>query len=308
MTNTHPTSNDDDDDPYALYLQSLGAAATAPMDRSANMSLPVALERSSSSHRMTPSTRTTTTSLSGLSLESLPSMTSSASSRKPRAATLAGVPRPSLAAIQGAGFLEKSDPHVALRFLLMQPNCLYGIIRREKAKRNWLGRDKSTWTPYLTVLYGDKLIQYHTTRKDRYAAQTDTMNGPFYSLGSSIQNYLDAPTVSSNPHFLPPTISPNSLHDPPSSVLRLTTESEIHVSEKGVYVLRVTGKKMENTADSASFASVSSTSATVLDFGFLEDKTWMLQFENPESMMEWMTVIKNLLADMAKVRCSVEEE
>ncbi|ORY33286.1 hypothetical protein BCR33DRAFT_723258 [Rhizoclosmatium globosum] len=274
---------------------------------------------------------------STLSLESLPSMNSTgstplsnrtplsrrASDTRSRATSHSTsidsvAQRPSMASISTAGFMEANDPQLTLRFLLNQPNTMYGIVKREKAARNWLGSMKSTWNPYITVLYGDKLILYHASKK---LLTSDSLNGPFYSSGSSIQ-FQDTPTTKPRSSFSssapkqeqqPPSFKSASLYQPPSSALRLTPESEIHVSEKGVYVLKVTGKKLEevnvdafksvgldSSSSSISTASTLSSSLSRLDFGILEDKSWELQFDNADSMMEWLGRIKARVLEMRR--------
>ncbi|KAJ3026227.1 UNVERIFIED_CONTAM: hypothetical protein HDU68_005992 [Siphonaria sp. JEL0065] len=303
--------------PSAAALRAIprksNSSSGTPMNRTQNQSVPISLSRSNTRLSIASDTMTIATNASSLSLESMPSIKSSNSTYKSmsdlksrfRATSHDSsvehvpVPRPSMASISTAGFMEVNDPQLSLRFLLNQPNTMFGVVKREKLSRNFLGRTKSTFVPYITVLYGDKLIAYHASGKERLL-RPDTMNGPYYSAGSTIHLKNDGISgaytrriTASTPN---PTFSSNSMHAPPRNILRLTTESEIHVSEKGVYVLKVTGKKIDNTADVATMTAVSS---IPLEFGILEDKTWLMQFENPDSMMEWMARIKRLISDMA---------
>ncbi|KAJ3029801.1 UNVERIFIED_CONTAM: hypothetical protein HDU68_011028 [Siphonaria sp. JEL0065] len=299
----------------AIPRKSNSSSNGTPMNRTQNQSVPISLSRSNTRLSIASDTMTIATYASSLSLESMPSVKSSGSTYKSmsdlksrfRATSHDSgvehvpVPRPSMASISTAGFMEVNDPQLSLRFLLNQPNTMFGVVKREQLSRTFLGRNKSKFNPYITVLYGDKLIAYHASGKEKLL-RPDTMNGPFYSAGSTIHLKNDGISgdytrrISATTPNL--TFSSNSMHAAPRSILRLTTESEIHVSEKGVYVLKVTGKKIDNTADVASMTAFSS---IPLEFGILEDKTWLLQFENPDSMMEWMARIKRLIADMAAV-------
>ncbi|KAJ3020056.1 UNVERIFIED_CONTAM: hypothetical protein HDU68_010382 [Siphonaria sp. JEL0065] len=284
-----------------------------PMNRTQNQSVPISLSRSNTRQSIASDTMTIATNASSLSRESMASVKSSGSTYKSmidlksrfRATSHDSgvehipVPRPSMASISTAGFMEVNDPQLSLRFLLNQPNTMFGVVKREQPSHTFLGRNKSKFNPYITVLYNDKLIAYHASGKEKLL-RPDTMNGPFYSAGSTIHlknNGISGDYSRRSSATTPnPTFSSNSMHAAPRSILRLTTESEIHVSEKGIYVLKVTGKKIDNTADVAAMTAASSIS---LEFDILEDKTWLMQFENPDSMMEWMARIKRLIADMA---------
>ncbi|KAJ3017132.1 UNVERIFIED_CONTAM: hypothetical protein HDU68_011829 [Siphonaria sp. JEL0065] len=41
---------------------------------------------------------------------------------------------------------------------------MFGVVKREPSKK--FGRNKSKFNPYITVLYGDKLIAYHASGKE----------------------------------------------------------------------------------------------------------------------------------------------
>ncbi|KAI9348044.1 hypothetical protein BDR26DRAFT_21043 [Obelidium mucronatum] len=217
-----------------------------------NQSVPISLARSNTrlSIGSDITTMTIATSTSSLSLESMPSMHSTGSTfRQAQSARYRAtshdsgmdmpVPRPSMASISTAGFMEANDPQLSLRFLLNQPNTMYGVVKRERPTKTWFG-PKNTYTPYITALYGDKLIMYHASRSflSRYkmASRQESINGPFYSAGSTIQfknvdlggDFGPRPSQTTSNPATPPQFSSSSLYQPPSYVLRLTVESEIH--------------------------------------------------------------------------------
>ncbi|KAJ3238275.1 hypothetical protein HDU81_008099 [Chytriomyces hyalinus] len=276
----------------------------------------------------------------------------------------------SITAITTAGFMEPTDPKWTLRHILAQPNVMYGLVRREKPSQTWLKSLKTKSSPYILALVDGNLAAFHShkngvslplrsklTHSGGEGAQF-SLNGPFFTPTTTdpvpSKNCPLAATSSTLPVF-----STSVLYTPPSSVLQLTSDSEIHVSEKGVFVLRVTGKKLRgvshgNTTTAAGRLDVGPSAATqvepfgggsgswnagkqssvdvvvnaaaaaglgasVADFPaaasssptttttsssrnvvshLQEDKTWMLQFDDADAMMEWMTRIRRVISEI----------
>ncbi|KAI8613268.1 hypothetical protein BC830DRAFT_1170379 [Chytriomyces sp. MP71] len=229
--------------------------------------------------------------------------------------------RPSMSAISSAGFMEHRDPAWTLRHVLAQPNVMYGVVARERTSRGWLKMLKS-WNSFLVVLRNGTLSTYHlgknTVSRYKFSRPGECINGPFFSPGSELWDFVPG---------VPPLLASGTLFQTPSSVLRLTDESEVHVHEQGVYVLKVTGRKINLLVPSTPATAVitskmppvpgsgesansyihsdisiaspaSGTSFSVADnaSGLSEEKTWMLQFETAESMMEWMTRIRQSIS------------
>ncbi|KAI8609621.1 hypothetical protein BC830DRAFT_1149666 [Chytriomyces sp. MP71] len=232
--------------------------------------------------------------------------------------------RPTMSAISSAGFMEHTDPTWMLRHVLAQPNVMYGVVARERTSRGWLRMLKS-WNAYLVVFRDGTLNTYHlgknTVSRYKFSRPGECINGPFFSPGSELWDFIPG---------IPPLLASGTLFQTPSSVLRLTEDSEVHVHEQGVYVLKVTGRKFNllvpdtpanatTTSSGGKLPSVPDSSETVNSFtqdessilppasvtafrvnhyasGLTEEKTWMLQFETAESMMEWMTRIRRSIS------------
>ncbi|KAJ3405339.1 hypothetical protein HDU80_001522 [Chytriomyces hyalinus] len=290
----------------------------------------------------------------------------------------------SISAITTAGFMEPTDPKWTLRHILAQPNVMYGLVRREKPSQTWLKSLKSKSSPYILALVDGNLAAFQShkngvslplrsklTTHSGEGSSSLSLNGPFFttatttatttttdnnlvpskistSLSAKTCTSLSAAAATSSSNSTLPVFSTSVLYNPPSSVLQLTCDSEIHVSEKGVFVLRVTGKKIRVSSHAnngtsevlagggvwhggaaaairpgkqqssvdvvANAVAAAGLGASVVDFQspaataaasssprnvvshLQEDKTWMLQFDDADAMMEWMTRIRRVIS------------
>ncbi|KAJ3245155.1 hypothetical protein HDU77_009582, partial [Chytriomyces hyalinus] len=258
---------------------------------------------------------------------------------------------------------------------------MYGLVRREKPSQTWLKSLKSKSSPYILALVDGNLAAFQShkngvslplrsklTTHSGEGSSSLSLNGPFFTTATStttdnnnlVPSKTSSPSLSaktctslsaaaatsSNSSTFSPVFSTSVLYNPPSSVLQLTCDSEIHVSEKGVFVLRVTGKKLRVSSHAnngtsevlagggaqgtlwhggggaaaggsgkqqssvdvvANAVAAAGLGASVVDFQspaaagasprnvvshLQEDKTWMLQFDDADAMMEWMTRIR----------------
>ncbi|KAJ3389086.1 hypothetical protein HDU84_009182 [Entophlyctis sp. JEL0112] len=224
--------------------------------------------------------------------------------------------------------------------------------RTASTGRPWL-RITPAWSHFVLVLQKDTLYLFHVPRGIMTASSLSSLvlgrNGPYQASDTAAAADADNATnttgrsgaavrladprsentysTAASPPPPPPAkyFSARLLARHPTSCLKIVAMSEAYVCETGIYVLKVTGRRVEPTATSSGTgraveddaldedetASIVYARSSVGGSGngrvptggpldkLLEDyvdNTWLIQFDRPESMMTWMSTIRKCIS------------